>query len=106
MTAPGSQPLSEPAAAQAAPRRRPVYGAAKRAFDVAASAMGLLVASPLLVLAAVAVKLGSPGPILFVQRRVGRGFRPFGIYKFRTMVADAPARAGRSRLVPTRGSRA
>lgn len=51
-------------------------------------------ASPVLAAAAVAVRLDSRGPVLFVQRRVGRNFRPFGIYKFRTMVTDAEARGG------------
>lgn len=45
-------------------------------------------------MAALAIKLDSPGPVLFVQQRVGRNFRPFGIYKLRTMVADAPMRGG------------
>jgi lipopolysaccharide/colanic/teichoic acid biosynthesis glycosyltransferase len=76
------------------PPRRPVYQGAKRIFDLLASAVGLLVASPLLALAALAVRLDSPGPVLFVQQRVGRNFRPFGIYKFRTMVADADRRGG------------
>ena len=76
------------------PPRRPVYRVAKRTLDVLASGLGLLVASPLLAVAAVAIKLDSRGPVLFVQQRVGRNFRPFGIYKFRTMVADAPMRGG------------
>jgi lipopolysaccharide/colanic/teichoic acid biosynthesis glycosyltransferase len=42
----------------------------------------------------VAVKLDSPGPVLFVQQRVGRNFRNFGILKFRTMVNDAEQRGG------------
>ena len=76
------------------PLRRPVYRSVKRAFDLVASAMGLLVASPLLALAALAIRLDSPGSVLFVQQRVGRKFRAFGIYKFRTMVADAEGRGG------------
>jgi lipopolysaccharide/colanic/teichoic acid biosynthesis glycosyltransferase len=59
----------------------------KRALDVVASALGLLVLSPLLVAAALAIKLDSPGPILFRQVRVGRRMRPFQILKFRTMIA-------------------
>jgi lipopolysaccharide/colanic/teichoic acid biosynthesis glycosyltransferase len=62
---------------------------AKRTFDVLAAATGLLLLCPVLVIAAIAVKLGSRGPVLFVQQRMGRNFRPFGIYKFRTMVTDA-----------------
>jgi lipopolysaccharide/colanic/teichoic acid biosynthesis glycosyltransferase len=77
-----------------APPRRPVYRLAKRALDILASVLGLLLASPLLLAAALAVRLDSPGGVFFVQQRVGRNFRPFGIYKFRTMVADAEARGG------------
>jgi lipopolysaccharide/colanic/teichoic acid biosynthesis glycosyltransferase len=76
------------------PPRRPVYACAKRTLDIVASAVGLVVLSPLLALAALAIRLDSPGGVLFVQQRVGRNFRPFGIYKFRTMVADAPRRGG------------
>ena len=64
----------------------------KRLFDFCVAAAGLLVLSPLLLLAAFLIKLDSPGPILFKQERVGRGFRPFLIYKFRTMVVDAAQR--------------
>lgn len=64
----------------------------KRAFDVFGAATGLVLLSPLIALLAAAVKLSSPGPVFFRQRRAGRGGRPFVIYKFRTMVADAEAR--------------
>jgi lipopolysaccharide/colanic/teichoic acid biosynthesis glycosyltransferase len=64
----------------------------KRAFDIAAALAGIAVLSPLLLLIAVSVRLGSPGPVLFVQERMGKGFRPFGLYKFRTMVRDAASR--------------
>jgi lipopolysaccharide/colanic/teichoic acid biosynthesis glycosyltransferase len=57
----------------------------KRLFDLVASTIGLLVLSPLLLLAALLIKLDSRGPILFKQERVGQKFRPFSIYKFRTM---------------------
>ena len=50
--------------------------------------------SPVLLLFAIAVKLDSRGPVFFRQERVGRGFRPFRIFKFRTMVVDAPQRGG------------
>jgi lipopolysaccharide/colanic/teichoic acid biosynthesis glycosyltransferase len=66
----------------------------KRAFDLVTASVGLLLLWPLLALVAVAVKLGSSGPILFKQERIGRGFRPFMIYKFRSMVPDAPQRGG------------
>ncbi len=67
---------------------------AKRAFDLVLSALGLVVLSPVLVLAAVAVGVGARRPILFRQTRVGRDFRPFRIVKLRTMVADAERRGG------------
>ncbi len=66
----------------------------KRVFDMVASAGGLLILSPLLVVAAVLVKATSKGPVIFSQERMGREFRPFRIYKFRTMVPDAPRQGG------------
>ena len=61
----------------------------KRLFDIVASGIGLLVLSPLLVITSAAVGLSSRGPIIFRQRRVGRGFREFTLYKYRTMSAGA-----------------
>lgn len=58
---------------------------AKRLFDVASATAGLVLVSPLLAVVAVLVRLDSAGPVIFRQTRVGRGFRPFTIYKFRTM---------------------
>jgi exopolysaccharide biosynthesis polyprenyl glycosylphosphotransferase len=73
------------------PRRRvsPVYRVAKRVMDVGASFLMLLLFGPLLVLAMLAVRLGSPGSSLFRQERIGKNGRSFQIVKFRTMVADA-----------------
>jgi lipopolysaccharide/colanic/teichoic acid biosynthesis glycosyltransferase/GT2 family glycosyltransferase len=64
---------------------------AKRLLDVVLSAAGLVLSLPLLLLAALAIKLDSPGPVLFVQTRVGQHGRLFRIYKLRTMVANAEA---------------
>lgn len=66
--------------------------AAKRAFDLLLSGLGLLLLSPLLFGIALWIKLDSPGPVLFRQERVGRGGRAFLIHKFRTMAPDAPVR--------------
>lgn len=66
----------------------------KRAFDIIVSALGLLVAAPLMAAIAVAIKIGSPGPVFFRQERVGRDFKRFKILKFRTMVVDAPKLGG------------
>ena len=61
---------------------------AKRAFDVVGAAVLLVLTSPVLAAAAVAVKASSPGPILFRQGRVGERGRPFDILKFRTMLVN------------------
>jgi lipopolysaccharide/colanic/teichoic acid biosynthesis glycosyltransferase len=66
----------------------------KRAFDILCSATGIILLLPLFVLAAAAVYLSSGSPVLFRQRRMGKDFRPFTIYKFRTMVTDASSRGG------------
>ncbi len=61
----------------------------KRCIDVAGSAFGLIVFSPLLLLIAAAIKLTSPGPVLFTQERYGLNKRSFRMFKFRSMVPDA-----------------
>ncbi len=58
---------------------------AKRAFDIVASSLLLLLTAPLMAACALAVKLSSPGPVFFRQIRIGIGGRPFEILKFRTM---------------------
>jgi lipopolysaccharide/colanic/teichoic acid biosynthesis glycosyltransferase len=65
---------------------------AKRAFDLLGAVLALALLWPLLLVIALWIKLDSPGPALFRQDRVGRHGRLFSIRKFRTMVADAPAR--------------
>lgn len=57
----------------------------KRMFDVVASLIAILLCSPVLIVTAIAIKLTSPGPILFRQQRLGRDARPFEIFKFRSM---------------------
>jgi exopolysaccharide biosynthesis polyprenyl glycosylphosphotransferase len=59
--------------------------ALKRLIDIAGSSAALLLLSPLLTIIGVAIKLGSPGAVLFKQTRLGRGARPFTCYKFRSM---------------------
>ena len=66
--------------------------AAKRAFDVVGASAALVLLAPFLGLMAALVKLDSPGPVIFRQRRVGRDGRVFPMLKFRTMVADAERR--------------
>lgn len=66
--------------------------AAKRTFDIAVSLVVLVCALPVLVVAALAVKLSSPGPVLYRQERVGWNGRTFRIFKFRSMYVDADER--------------
>ncbi len=61
----------------------------KRSFDVCMAAVGLALTAPLLAIIAILIKLDSQGPVIFRQIRVGQGFRPFTILKFRTMAVDA-----------------
>jgi lipopolysaccharide/colanic/teichoic acid biosynthesis glycosyltransferase len=72
----------------------------KRLFDVLGAAVSLVLLAPLMVLVAVAVRLDSPGPVLFRQERVGRHGRPFRIHKFRTMQVD---NSGRGPLLTATG---
>jgi exopolysaccharide biosynthesis polyprenyl glycosylphosphotransferase len=66
----------------------------KRAIDVVGAAILLVLLSPLMALVAIAVKLTSPGPVFFIQERVGVNGRPFPCVKFRSMRADAEAATG------------
>lgn len=63
-------------------------------FNMIVAAVGVVLAAPLMLLTALAVRLGSPGPVLYRQVRVGLGGKPFTLYKFRSMRADAEARTG------------
>ncbi len=67
-----------------------MYPHIKRGLDVILSLLALIILSPLLLGLTLAVRLTSPGPALFLQRRVGRNHTYFMIYKFRTMRTDAP----------------
>jgi exopolysaccharide biosynthesis polyprenyl glycosylphosphotransferase len=69
---------------------------AKRCFDIVGSVALLGLTAPVICAAALAVKVTSPGPILFRQRRVGRERRPFVIYKFRSMTVGTEECRGRS----------
>jgi exopolysaccharide biosynthesis polyprenyl glycosylphosphotransferase len=64
----------------------------KRGIDIVGAGAGLLLAAPVMVAVAIAIKLDSRGPVFFRQRRIGLGGEEFQIYKFRTMVPDAEAR--------------
>lgn len=78
-----------PDAIVASPRRVLGYASCKRAMDVVLAILGLVLVSPVFLLAALFVKLSSPGPVFFVQTRVGRGGKTFRCYKFRSMITGA-----------------
>jgi lipopolysaccharide/colanic/teichoic acid biosynthesis glycosyltransferase len=63
--------------------------AIKRGFDLAAAALGVIATSPILLTAALAIRVESRGPVFFRQTRIGKDGRPFKIWKFRSMVVDA-----------------
>ena len=72
------------------PLDEPFNATLKRAFDIVASALGMIALSPLLLFIAVAIRVSSPGPVLFRQERVGLNKKHFTMYKFRSMrVNDA-----------------
>ncbi|MES3022060.1 MAG: sugar transferase [Pseudomonadota bacterium] len=73
----------------------------KRAFDIACALAGLLLLAPLLLVAALAIRLDSRGPVMFRQQRVGRGGALFCIFKFRTMAPDSEG-AGQLTVGPDR----
>jgi len=61
----------------------------KRAFDMIVSLILMILAAPFMLAAAIAIRLDSPGPLLFRQTRVGENGKPFEMLKFRTMIANA-----------------
>lgn len=67
----------------------------KRLFDIVVASGLLMALLPLILIIAVLIKLESPGPVLFVQRRLGRNNQPYSCYKFRTMRGDAVDPEGR-----------
>ena len=73
-----------------------LYPLAKRAFDAAVAAIGLVVLSPVLAAISIAIKAGSPGPLVYRGKRVGLNGDTFEMLKFRTMVVDADKIGGSS----------
>ena len=68
----------------------------KRLFDIVFSLFGLILISPLLLVVAVLIKISSPGPVFYRGERIGKSGKPFRIFKFRTMVANAENLGGPS----------
>lgn len=70
-------------------KEKPIYSFMKRVFDIGASFVGLVCLSPILLVASVAIKIESKGPIIFSQDRVGLNGKIFKMYKLRSMVSNA-----------------
>ncbi len=70
---------------------------AKRTVDIIGSGLLLVVTSPIILFCAIGVKLSSPGPVIFKQERVGRGKKPFYMYKFRSMRVNSEEKTAWSR---------
>ena len=70
--------------------KRYFYRIVKRTFDIVAAFLALIVASPIMLITAIAIKLDSKGPVIFKQKRVGRYGKTFNCYKFRSMKIDTP----------------
>lgn len=86
-------------ASQSQPLSKLVYALIlKRWFDIIAASVLIVLLAPVLILAAILIRLQAPGPVIFRQTRIGRYGEPFTIYKFRTMIPDR-----RDRQVPFNG---
>lgn len=68
---------------------KPVYRAVKRIFDILAASVLLLLLSPLFLIVAMLIKIGSKGPVFYASKRVGERYHTFDFYKFRSMRTDA-----------------
>ncbi len=93
MTSPGGASIIdivEKVKAQTEANSRFSYKYLKRLFDFVAASTALVVLSPVFGLAALFIKFDTRGPVFFLQERIGKDGKPFFIYKFRTMVKDAP----------------
>ena len=69
---------------------KPIFTKIKRASDIAIAGILLIALAPLFALVAVLIRMDSPGPVLFMQERVGRGGEKFRMYKFRSMYTHVP----------------
>ena len=69
--------------------KKPVYHFFKRVFDIILSVLALILLSPVFLIIAICIKCDSRGPVFFKHHRIGKNGKPFGMYKFRSMVCDA-----------------
>lgn len=82
-----------------------MHAAAKRTLDIVGSLALIICTSPIMLIAAIGVRLSSPGPVIFKQERVGRNKKPFMMYKFRSMRVNAAQDTGWSRNTDPRKTR-
>lgn len=81
-------------ALQRTPLHHPVNRVLKRGLDLSISALGLLLLTPLFCVIMLAIRLGSSGPVFYVQERISRNGQSFKMYKFRTMKVDSEVQSG------------
>ena len=75
-------------------KNKPVYRFFKRLFDVVMSVLAIIVLSPVYLVIAILIKCDSRGPVFYKHHRLGKNGKPFGMYKFRSMVVDADKKLG------------
>ena len=90
---------------RAIPLDNPGAATIKRAVDIIGSALLIALTSPIMLVAAIGVKLSSPGPVFFIQDRVGKDKKPFKMYKFRSMRLNDESQTGWSQNVDPRKTR-
>ena len=90
---------------RAIPLDNPGAATIKRAVDIIGSALLIALTSPIMLVAAIGVKLSSPGPVFFIQDRVGKDKKPFKVYKFRSMRLNDESQTGWSQNVDPRKTR-
>lgn len=73
------------------PLNNTINNVVKRLVDIVGSAVGLIIASPIMIISAILIKATSKGPVIFAQERVGLHNKPFQMYKFRTMIEQSEA---------------
>ena len=88
----GARPLTPKGRHRGLPQQGLDGDFAKRLFDVLFSLVVLILFSPVYLLLALLIAISSPGPVFYVQQRVGKSYKPFGCIKFRTMVKNADER--------------
>jgi lipopolysaccharide/colanic/teichoic acid biosynthesis glycosyltransferase len=97
----GAVPVLQPVA----PHPHLVYEAGKRCMDLILAGAGIILSAPLWLIIGIAIRLDSPGPVFFRQKRVGRFGKPFEMYKFRSLAVEAPPYLSAHRIPPNQITR-